>query len=227
MKRMIKCSSEWANDWSKRADSDGLDMYVLSIPTGTARVFNNGNGTYHAEIKWRNGDNRSSTAKNTADEAMSWAEKLLFSLYTSTQTRKSSVEASADPHEPSTEYDWMEGLYWDWEGHTIEIVQVDSSLGKCKVTESWITEDLGKNASSTSIYDIREDDDGNLYIASKFQPGFRLYVSNALNYMEPLDDESEDWDYDEDEFYTPSATRGDYSPSNPWDAPGMSVKDFI
>lgn len=31
---------------------------------------------------------------------------------------------------------------------------------------------------------------------------------------------------DEDE-YCPSATRGDYSPSNPWDAPGMSVKDFI
>lgn len=24
-----------------------------------------------------------------------------------------------------------------------------------------------------------------------------------------------------------SSTRGDYSPSNPWDAPGMSIKDFI
>ncbi len=31
---------------------------------------------------------------------------------------------------------------------------------------------------------------------------------------------------DKDE-YTPSATRRDYSPSNPWDAPGMSVRDFI
>lgn len=31
----------------------------------------------------------------------------------------------------------------------------------------------------------------------------------------------------EDEEYTPSATHGDYSPSNPWDAPGMSVSDFI
>ncbi len=27
--------------------------------------------------------------------------------------------------------------------------------------------------------------------------------------------------------YCPSATAGDYSPSNPWDAPGMSVRDFI
>lgn len=32
---------------------------------------------------------------------------------------------------------------------------------------------------------------------------------------------------DNDDDYCPSATRGDYSPSNPWDAPGMSIKDFI
>lgn len=34
-------------------------------------------------------------------------------------------------------------------------------------------------------------------------------------------------DEDEDDEYTPSSTNGDYSPSNPWDAPGMSIKDFI
>ena len=27
--------------------------------------------------------------------------------------------------------------------------------------------------------------------------------------------------------YVPSAENGDYSPSNPWDAPGMSIHDFI
>lgn len=27
--------------------------------------------------------------------------------------------------------------------------------------------------------------------------------------------------------YIPSSTYRDYGPSNPWDAPGMSVKDFI
>ena len=27
--------------------------------------------------------------------------------------------------------------------------------------------------------------------------------------------------------YCPSSTNGDYSPSNPWDAPGMSMRDFI
>ena len=31
----------------------------------------------------------------------------------------------------------------------------------------------------------------------------------------------------EDEDYVPSAENGDYSPSNPWDAPGMSIHDFI
>lgn len=29
-----------------------------------------------------------------------------------------------------------------------------------------------------------------------------------------------------EEMYS-SSTGGDYSPSNPWDAPGMSVRDFI
>lgn len=30
-----------------------------------------------------------------------------------------------------------------------------------------------------------------------------------------------------EEEYTPSSTYGDYSPSNPWYAPGMSISDFI
>lgn len=32
---------------------------------------------------------------------------------------------------------------------------------------------------------------------------------------------------DDDEEYVPSSTNGDYSPSNPWDAPGMTIWDFI
>jgi recombination DNA repair RAD52 pathway protein len=39
---------------------------------------------------------------------------------------------------------------------------------------------------------------------------------------------SEDEEFDEDdEEYAPSAENGDYSPGNPWDAPGMSIHDFI
>ena len=34
-------------------------------------------------------------------------------------------------------------------------------------------------------------------------------------------------DEDDDDEYVPSSTNGDYSPSNPWDAPGMKMSDFI
>jgi hypothetical protein len=34
-------------------------------------------------------------------------------------------------------------------------------------------------------------------------------------------------DFDEEDRYIRSSTCGDYGPSNPWDAPGMSWKDFI
>lgn len=40
--------------------------------------------------------------------------------------------------------------------------------------------------------------------------------SFEIDCEDPLEDE-----------YTPSATARDYSPGNPWDAPGMSIKDFI
>lgn len=32
---------------------------------------------------------------------------------------------------------------------------------------------------------------------------------------------------DGEEYYTSSCTCHDYSPGNPWDAPGMSIHDFI
>lgn len=32
---------------------------------------------------------------------------------------------------------------------------------------------------------------------------------------------------EEEERYCPSSTGGDYGPGNPWDAPGMSIRDFI
>ena len=35
------------------------------------------------------------------------------------------------------------------------------------------------------------------------------------------------WDQENDPYYTPSCTAGDYGPGNPWDAPGMSIHDFI
>ncbi len=39
--------------------------------------------------------------------------------------------------------------------------------------------------------------------------------------------ESDEYAFENDYDYVPSSTNGDYSPSNPWDAPGMSIYDFI
>lgn len=43
-----------------------------------------------------------------------------------------------------------------------------------------------------------------------------------------LADREVEWDPDfQDGRYCPSSTAGDYGPGNPWDAPGMSIHDFI
>lgn len=43
---------------------------------------------------------------------------------------------------------------------------------------------------------------------------------------EIIEEEDDIFDHNE-EMYSPSSTAGDYGPSNPWDAPGMSIRDFI
>lgn len=58
----------------------------------------------------------------------------------------------------------------------------------------------------------------------------------ADDYEEPFEDDDDCEMSDEEmvalieswgKYDAPSCTYGDYSPSNPWDAPGMSVRDFI
>ena len=52
-------------------------------------------------------------------------------------------------------------------------------------------------------------------------------IDEELIYCTFEDDNEEiEWDEEERE-YIPSAENGDYSPSNPWDAPGMKISDFI
>ena len=53
----------------------------------------------------------------------------------------------------------------------------------------------------------------------------RKELEELLGIFECGNDDVETEDgYDE---YISSCTEGDYSPSNPWDAPGMSIHDFI
>lgn len=59
-------------------------------------------------------------------------------------------------------------------------------------------------------------------------------TEELIDYIEHFNDPQPDTFYeepgylmDENEYYTPSCTNHDYGPSNPWDAPGMSIHDFI
>ena len=66
---------------------------------------------------------------------------------------------------------------------------------------------------------VNEDDVSILKVADLVEEG-RYTVRN------PFFSEGED-EEDDDDWYIPSATAGDYSPSHPWDAPGMCLRDFI
>ena len=53
------------------------------------------------------------------------------------------------------------------------------------------------------------------------------YKSRELYHMgEDEAEEIEEIDFDDEDDFT-SSYYGDYGPNNPWDAPGMSVRDFI
>lgn len=149
------------------------------------------------------------------------------------------IYGATDPYEGNN-YDWMVGIYWSVDWHEFEIIEVDNQLSICRVKESWIAEDTGEDCEHTSIFRILTDDKGYLYIQSKKYPTFKLYLNSALNYRDKVPSDIDElafldkevptdpspYDYEDDD-YTPSSTRGDYGPSNPWDAPGMSIHDFI
>lgn len=127
----------------------------------------------------------------------------------------------------------QEGLYWSEDGHEYEVVEMLPG-NKCRVTESWIAEDSGKDVKKEHIYKITVDPVNKTHQEYMYDPKYpeysRMYASNAFNYpwgQESSSSYEEEFDDYEEDDYTPSSTRGDYSPSNPWDAPGMSVSDFI
>lgn len=48
---------------------------------------------------------------------------------------------------------------------------------------------------------------------------FEENIDQEIKYLEE--------DLEREQQYTPSCTAHDYSPSNPWDAPGMCISDLI
>ena len=130
------------------------------------------------------------------------------------------------------------GLQFNQDGHRFTVTQVSGN--KCKIKEEWIAEDTGKPCKNVESYIIVDDGEhGEYAYLAEYEkyarPGSddyswwaRKYAKGADNYPYFDEEEIEEDEYEYDkEDYTPSSTRGDYSPSNPWDAPGMSVRDFI
>ena len=73
----VTASSEWAASWSARlAPGAKKYYYVLSVPTGVARVTpNDYDGTsYHVEIKWRGNGETAYSDMTDQYECMEWAE---------------------------------------------------------------------------------------------------------------------------------------------------------
>jgi len=73
---------------------------------------------------------------------------------------------------------------------------------------------------------LRKDDKGNQIVTEPSYGTMTLYFASEDIAKDIISQYEFDWDNYDDE-YTPSSTYGDYSPSDPWNAPGMSKQDFI
>ena len=105
---------------------------------------------------------------------------------------------------------------------TYEVLSVNAGnknhpTGQVIIQAGWYNEAYDKVCHKTyPPADIIIEQDGSQSVRVKDKSGFLQAYLYAVekNLTAPEHD-------------TPSATRGDYSPSAPWNAPGMSVRDFI
>lgn len=227
--------SDGSAKWQKGYDSElQYTYYQLQTLEGTASIHyedNDGDGFYSIRVDTADGDTTSETFYSLG-EAKEFAEGILLNDIVA------STKIEGDTGYGGNDFSWMEGLYWDEDGHTITVTQVDSQLSTAILTEQWISEDTWKDMQDQDIYLILKDDGSHVYFQNKKNPRYKLYAQNALNYESKvpadqnefafLDEDDEDswYQYDDEEDYR-SSTMRDYGPSNPWDAPGMSIKDFI
>ena len=78
----------------------------------------------------------------------------------------------------------------------------------------------------SDLVTIQSEDEAFMCQATpKNSGGEYLYIGCWEVEQEPAATEAVD--EDDDHHATPSSTGSDYGPSHPWDAPGMSVSDFI
>ena len=75
------------------------------------------------------------------------------------------------------------------------------------------------DAMVRAFQDLLDEDDTEILKLADLKAKGMLSVVNPFYNDEPEDEE--------DDYYIPSSTAGDYSPGAPWNAPGMSIRDFL
>ena len=110
--------------------------------------------------------------------------------------------------------------YCDYVGSTVQSIKRDTyKYTDCGAWIDWDDDSIsigsiveGSNAEFSRTFDL---------------PCTTEEIDDWFEELERLTDEAwHEANDDPDNDYR-SAYRGDYSPSNPWDAPGMTVSDFI
>lgn len=86
--------------------------------------------------------------------------------------------------------------------------------------QDWVCKRVGYRYYDLVLEDFTEEE------LAKLEDEYDEYVMDFYEEMDALSNEYDD-DLEDNDDYVPSSTNGDYSPSNPWDAPGMSIHDFI
>jgi hypothetical protein len=115
------------------------------------------------------------------------------------------------------------GLYGGW--YSLEVV--DRSSDTVTMRSSWIAEDTGRLCHSNHIYQVEVEDICGTPVERICVWGYH----GSKGYVYALDEDQllALYDNDEKEYedYDDGYYEEDYGPSNPWDAPGMKVSDFI
>lgn len=126
----------------------------------------------------------------------------------------------------ATKIEFQVGMFWCFDGSNFTVMERNGNT--MRVREEWIAEDTWEEQKKDVEYVIELDGNTELAYIEGMRKYSIIYASNAFNLLSfyPEEEISKDTSVDEEE-YCPSATRGDYSPSNPWDAPGMSKSMFI
>lgn len=124
-----------------------------------------------------------------------------------------------------------EGLF----GGSFSCEVISRTKTSITVKETWIAEDSGKLCHHNEKHSAEMQDIGNGIQVERFatweyrgEHGYQYCITDDQMY-ELLYPETEDFQdpFCFDDAFSVDEYEKDYGPSNPWDAPGMRVSDFI